>query len=316
MSQEILKEAFDVLENGTVADLDAFAKANSIKDYDESDKKPEKKKSLKTWIDSLSVIKEEESDLSEENKVSEEKEEAEEKEEIKTAKPLPDPKPIADANPDPIGNFDLEPIADIEPDINPDISFVDGPRSELNADDDVDASLEVEKNIEVSSGFIPAIEQKEDNSIEQIANIKSIRSQMHLIDCVIQGHSSIQNKIEEDMFNSRAWLGIILGELGAQNPYKKDETEIKDESQIPPTADVNAYSEMDLLVFKRDFSLMNKLEAVIKARTDISNLIDKIRDLHFTNSTREIAIARTNAYTYLCNAKFKLGRILSSFRKN
>ena len=104
----------------------------------------------------------------------------------------------------------------------------------------------------------------------------------------------------DSLIFAKAWLGKILAELGTINPYKSG---YKTKEDIEPTADV---SNIDL----NETVTMGLIEKIDWLRTEIEKLVILIKDLNGTTESkpsREFAIARTNSYNYLCEAKFWLG---------
>lgn len=122
---------------------------------------------------------------------------------------------------------------------------------------------------------------------------------------------------------AKAWLGKVLGELGAENPYKSGYKTVED---IEPTQDV-----ADKIIVKYPDSLLceqdpkngsepksrqpSHIEKVDWLRTEIEKVINEVKQIGNAPNppmlNREISIARTNAYNYLCEARFALGFELS-----
>lgn len=108
---------------------------------------------------------------------------------------------------------------------------------------------------------------------------------------------------------AKAWLGKALGEIGVENPYKSG---YKTKEDIEPTADVEVNPKW--YTTEGDWSSKNHIEKVDSIRTGIDSLVKEIVELGtpqigettFT-TTREFAIARTNSYNHLCEARFWLG---------
>ncbi len=102
-------------------------------------------------------------------------------------------------------------------------------------------------------------------------------------------------KATDSLYLAKAWLGKVLGELGTQNPYGSG---YKTKEDIVSTQDVSG----PVLVFE-DF---NHIEKVDWLRQEIEKVIKQVVNLDL-KGTRELAIARTNAYTHLCESKMQLG---------
>lgn len=110
---------------------------------------------------------------------------------------------------------------------------------------------------------------------------------------------------------AKAWLGKVLGELGAENPYKSGYKTVYD---IEPTADVAKNLTVNV---DGGWEEMNHIEKVDWLRTEIQTLINELSKwyTHTPTPTREFNIARTNAYNHLCEAKFALGFELQKIKE-
>jgi hypothetical protein len=106
---------------------------------------------------------------------------------------------------------------------------------------------------------------------------------------------------------AKAWLGKILGELGTKNPYDSGYKTVED---IVPTQDVADLSNYYLKPLKYEkYEQLSHIEKVDWLRQEIERTIQEVSKwyTHTQTPTREFAIARTNTYNYLCEAKFWLG---------
>ena len=109
-------------------------------------------------------------------------------------------------------------------------------------------------------------------------------------------------KSVDSLYMAKAWLGKVMGELGVESPYKSG---YKTKADIEPTADVAPKGK-----FADYFTLTNHIEKVDYLRTQIDSLVKEVKELDLNlevRLSREFAIARTNAYNYLCEARFHLG---------
>ena len=117
-------------------------------------------------------------------------------------------------------------------------------------------------------------------------------------------------KATDSLYLAKAWLGKVLGELGEDSPYPKDGTR-KTVEDIEETAD--KATESNPTKDGRVYEQRNHIEKVDWLRQEIKNVIDVIVNFgkpahsEIFTASREMAIARTNAYTYLCEARFWLG---------
>lgn len=125
----------------------------------------------------------------------------------------------------------------------------------------------------------------------------------------------------DNLYLAKAWLGKILQELDVPTPYKNDGNR-KTVEDIEPTADEDkgnntlvGYNHLNG-VFQ--WSKLNHIEKVDWLRQEIQGLVDTVKSPDFASSfsTRELAIARTNAYNYLCEARFWLGFELQRIRES
>lgn len=108
-------------------------------------------------------------------------------------------------------------------------------------------------------------------------------------------------KAVDSLYLGKAWLGKVLGELGNENPYGSG---YKTKEDIVPTQDV-ATLEVSL-------ALLNHVEKVDFLRSAIEEIVKEVKDISLIQQpsvpfSREFAIARTNCYTHLCEARFWLG---------
>lgn len=116
----------------------------------------------------------------------------------------------------------------------------------------------------------------------------------------------------KSFFMAKAWLGKVLQELGVDSPYKSG---YKTKDDIESTADQSSYVP--------DFSEKSLIERVDWMRSEARPIVEAIKNINSNKDSsqnipvsREFAIARTNAYTHLCeaimNLGFELGRIRES----
>ena len=121
-------------------------------------------------------------------------------------------------------------------------------------------------------------------------------------------------KAVDSLYLGKAWLGKLMGELGNENPYGSG---YKTKEDIVPTQDVakkedNGDCIYPFLITVKEYENKNHIEKVDYLRTEIEKLVVEIKEipnefnLKFPFS-KEFAIARTNCYTHLCEARFNLG---------
>lgn len=287
----ILEQAKEVHANGTVPDLDKFAKENSIDGYDESANKPKKLDAIDAWIKAHDVAPK--PPVETEDKKNDLPATPKETEEVKNG-----PGPI-DQKTDTAVSDNSEETKDPEP-----------TEEEKAAAQKKAEGAELKKQEEEAQKLR---DEENEKKQELVSLVKEMRGSLFLMAAICEKHPWIKEVGQDDIFLCRAWLGKVLAGLDEPTPYKEDESEIKDATQIPPTADV--MSETDVLIAQRDFNLVDKIEAVTSQRSLLESIASEISNMSFENATRDLNIARTNAYTYACNAKFRLGEQLASFRK-
>lgn len=122
-------------------------------------------------------------------------------------------------------------------------------------------------------------------------------------------------KSVDSLYLAKAWLGKCLGELGTETPYINDGKR-KSVEDIEPAADKSWYKTEELK-HNMNFDLFkekNHIEKVDWLRQEIEKITKevKILDSNFSQHqsqrpSKEFAIARTNAYNHLCEARFWLG---------
>lgn len=118
---------------------------------------------------------------------------------------------------------------------------------------------------------------------------------------IIHVNSKEIEKAVDSLYLAKAWLGKLLGELKEENPYGSG---YKTKEDIVPTQDVS--DNLHLKYFPEDREL-NHIEKVDLLRGEIEKLTNDIKEIPTVDKSREFAIARTNSYTHLCEARFWLG---------
>lgn len=134
-------------------------------------------------------------------------------------------------------------------------------------------------------------------------------------------HSRETEQAYDSLILAKAWLGKLLGELGAENPYGSNYKTVED---IVPTADkANITSTGCIIIDKsngepNDLTWLQKshIEKVDWLRQEIESIISNIPTATVYNATREWNIARTNTYNHLCEARFWLGFELQKIKES
>ena len=132
-------------------------------------------------------------------------------------------------------------------------------------------------------------------------------------------------KVVDSLYLAKAWLGKIAGELGENTPYTNDGKR-KTVEDIEPTQDV-AHNKLNEFLSDgngQEWKNKSHIEKVDFLREKINVIIQKI--INFpqfggisgidVKQPRETAIARTNSYTHLCEARFWLGFELQRIKEN
>jgi hypothetical protein len=137
------------------------------------------------------------------------------------------------------------------------------------------------------------------------------------IDKAMQSAALMPNakiELQNSLFNAKAWLGKSLAQFGAVNPYIT-ENPIENAKQIPPTADV-----YDNPKFIYDFKNKSRLEKVLFLREHLQTAVVILGKLQLKDVELEdshlLAIAITQCYVHLTEARFELGAELSRIKNS
>lgn len=144
-----------------------------------------------------------------------------------------------------------------------------------------------------------------------VGNIKTKNDLQYIDEGVIvileKSNSKEVQKAYDSLILAKAWLGKILGELGEATPYVNDGKR-KEVGDIEPTAD-----SLPIVNTAHFWDTLNHIQKVDWLRCSIEDMIQEIIKLDLKGS-RELAIARTNSYTHLCESKIHLGFELQRIR--
>lgn len=128
----------------------------------------------------------------------------------------------------------------------------------------------------------------------------------------------INSKEIENTYDSlilaKAWLGKVLAEMGESTPYVNDGKR-KDVKDIEPTAETTKNLTINKDGGWEDFNHIQKVDWL---RQEIEKIVDIIKEIYISNYlvSRELNLARDNAYNYLCESRFWLGFELQRIREN
>lgn len=141
--------------------------------------------------------------------------------------------------------------------------------------------------------------------IDGLAKLTSDITNINNAEIACCHHKLIMAK--ESLEFSKAWLGKLVGALGEPSPYKGG---YKTKEDIEP---VSSSKNIEL---SDKWKSLNHIEKLDKLREMIEETVQVITQLQFLPSQyeREAAIARTNAYTHLVEAKMWLGFALGAIR--
>lgn len=147
-------------------------------------------------------------------------------------------------------------------------------------------------------------------------SIKEIKDVRLYIDGILQflkeAYSEKHNSYTS-LFKSKAWLGKLLGELGAVNPYETKEP-VTNSKDIPPTAEVAEVDPQEFYNF-RLLSDVEKLYDLRKKISEVNNIFSEIDFIGVKIENKElVSVCLTQAYVHSCESNFELGILLSKLR--
>jgi len=199
----------------------------------------------------------------------------------------------------------LEDRKEVLEEVKPDADTKEEPVPLTQEQLDAEAEIKAEKD---------AIAKQQAEALERaIAITKKWRLKIDEVMQFQESHQALNSEpqVQDVLFKGKAWMGVMLHELGTTNPYKTEKP-LKEAKDIPPTAEKNDGT--DFHIKRRLFTLKNSVEALDQLMKDLDDVIDPMERVH-ADVSREFSIARTQAVINLREAKFYLGRTLSSKRK-
>ena len=133
-------------------------------------------------------------------------------------------------------------------------------------------------------------------------------------------------KAYDSLLLGKAWLGKILGHIGENTPYINDGNR-KSVGDIEPAADMSkglkfGFKEGKVIISSEDVKWSTEAihdpdiitQKVDVLREEVKKIVTDIENLDFESRNRELAIARTQAYVHLSEARFWLGFLLRVIR--
>jgi hypothetical protein len=131
----------------------------------------------------------------------------------------------------------------------------------------------------------------------------------HGSDKVVGFESKELTRCYDSLILAKAWLGKVLGELGAENPYKSGYKTVED---IEPTADVSPLRN-NINELGTDWHQRTHIEKVDWLRQEIQYVYDSWRSLEFTSFKYTQVIYFEQ---HIQEAKFWLGFELQRIKEN
>lgn len=155
-----------------------------------------------------------------------------------------------------------------------------------------------------------------------ITEVKKLRVSIDGLSQLTRGLNPVEGEMYSDQVHgaaetlifAKAWLGKVLGKLNVPTPYANDGNR-KTVADIEPTADVSATIPLPTLIIDKSngeeddlpWTKRSHIEKIDWIREEVGGLQKKIVDLDLGSRDRELSIARTNVYNYLCESRFYLG---------
>lgn len=187
--------------------------------------------------------------------------------------------------------------------------------SELGAEGSGEVSVEGNGEVEAEAKDIDNGSEPKAGYVDQaleapagIDHVKKCRETLYFLMSCAEHKRDIVDSVRESIFFSRAWLGVLIGEMGRKNPY---DVEVKTKQDIPATADTGSSNHFKLEV--RQFGLKNKLDAILWLRDQLNEVANDIREIEEAPN-EEGQVAKMQAWVKIREAKFDLGLMLSELR--
>lgn len=112
----------------------------------------------------------------------------------------------------------------------------------------------------------------------------------------------------KNLYLAKCWAGTLSGYMGGKSPYKNDGNR-SSANDIEPTDAVADVRDTDPTIYGQK----NDVEKIDYIRQEIKALIEVAIPIQADG--REAAIARTNIFNYLCEARFELGFELARIKE-
>jgi len=116
----------------------------------------------------------------------------------------------------------------------------------------------------------------------------------------------------QSLFMAKAWLGKLLGEYAEEaSPYKDGKSSVEHIEPTDARVDITPggnnntdYGTIDPEIWAEDRTHVSRVDSI---RQGIAFKINEVKHLTDLPNSREAAICRTQAWVYLCEARFYLG---------
>lgn len=185
--------------------------------------------------------------------------------------------------------------------------------SDANDEEDTKGDSPAANDTSEQAGEIEVNEEEEEKTeeatpAEAVKNLR--RHTNHLVRCC-DAHLRIPKEVSDKLIIGRSWMGVFLGETGNKNPY---DVEVKHKKDIPALAEAEETMHMKREV--RQFSYKNHLDALVAMRDMMDELEKEWFSLFSEETSHQGAIARTQAWVNIREAKFLLGMELGHLRNS
>jgi hypothetical protein len=130
-----------------------------------------------------------------------------------------------------------------------------------------------------------------------------------LAQCVMKPSHITKQLLEahDHLFIAKAWLGKMLGAMGAESPYKNDGTR-KGIQDIEPVAEKFEGG----VILPEDLSHIGAVDWI---REQIGTKIEDVEKIGTEKGGRKASVLKEQAYVHLCEARFWLGFELQRIRE-
>jgi hypothetical protein len=183
--------------------------------------------------------------------------------------------------------------------------IIDARIAEIRAEKAEEVGKEIGKEFE-KIGEVLAEGLEESKNV--VPKINEIRERLSGVSQKCDCHFRIDSNSKNSLVMAKAWLGVLAGAHGENNPY---DVEVKTASDIPAEAQRKDGSHFKMEL--QQFGLMNVLDAVLAVREELAEIISDIESIPAIN-VKALA-AKNNAFTHAQEARFHMGLTLASLKR-